>query len=256
MNDLNSGGTHVSDWREYQEDVAEYFRSLGLDANTNVDLAGVRTHHVVDVVVRSAHLGFDVLWIVECKLWSTAVSKLHVLALRQIASDVGADRAFVLSESGFQSGAFEAASLTNVTLSTLADLKNLSEHDFYMYRLRELQDRLAVCNRRYWDISKSDRIDTGLRPDVPEIGYSAAIVMNALRDYFADAARGVYGADLDENWPGTVGTFPVDLPSTGLRDAVDAGQSLIEDLEARLNKAELTLRERSNDGETGASHPG
>jgi hypothetical protein len=79
--------------------------------------------------------------------------------------------------------------------------------------------------------------------------------MNALRDYLADAARGVYGADLDETWPGTVGTLLMDLPSTGLRNAVDAAQSLIEDLEARLNKAELTLGERSSNGTTGAPSP-
>jgi hypothetical protein len=37
-----------------------------------------------------------------------------VLALRQIVTDVGADRGILLSEKGFQSGAVEAATLTNV----------------------------------------------------------------------------------------------------------------------------------------------
>jgi len=79
-------------WRGYQEEAAELFRSLGLDASTNVSIAGVRTTHDVDVLVRSHHAGFDVLWLVECKLWKTPISKLHVLALREIVADTGADR--------------------------------------------------------------------------------------------------------------------------------------------------------------------
>jgi hypothetical protein len=39
-------------------------------------------------------LDIDIVWIVECKHWKTAVSKLHVLDLREIVSDIGADRGF------------------------------------------------------------------------------------------------------------------------------------------------------------------
>ena len=103
-------------WSEYQEEAAEFFRSLGLQADTNVTLKGARTSHDVDVVVRSRHAGFEVTWVVECKHWKSAVSKLHVLGLRQIVADVGADRGILLAEAGFQSGAAEAAALTNVQL--------------------------------------------------------------------------------------------------------------------------------------------
>ena len=50
-----------------------------------------RTEHDVDVVVKSVHTGFDVMWIVECKHWKTPVSKLHVLGLRQIVIDAVGD---------------------------------------------------------------------------------------------------------------------------------------------------------------------
>lgn len=52
----------ADDWKEYQEEAAEFFRSLGLTAETDVTLTGVRTTHDVDVVVRSKHVGFEVLW--------------------------------------------------------------------------------------------------------------------------------------------------------------------------------------------------
>ena len=40
-------------WKDYQEEAAEFFRSLGLDANTDVNIQGVRTKHDVDVLVKS-----------------------------------------------------------------------------------------------------------------------------------------------------------------------------------------------------------
>ena len=89
-----------ANWKDYQEEAARFFRALGLEAQTDVTVRGVRTTHDIDVLVKSHHAGFDVTWIVECKQWNTRVSKLHVLALREIVSDVGADRGILLAESG------------------------------------------------------------------------------------------------------------------------------------------------------------
>jgi hypothetical protein len=77
-------------------------------------MQGVRTDYDVDVLVRLHHVGFDVLWLVECKRLQNPVSKLHVLTLRKTVTDVGAERGILLSEAGFQSDAAEAATLTNV----------------------------------------------------------------------------------------------------------------------------------------------
>ena len=66
-------------WREYQDEAAAFFRSLGLNAVSDVRVQGVRTTHDIDVLVKSRHAGFEVTWIVECKLWNAPVSKLHVL---------------------------------------------------------------------------------------------------------------------------------------------------------------------------------
>lgn len=91
-----------ADWQNYQEQAAAFFRSLGMDAKTDVTVQGIRTTHDVDVLVKSRHVGFDVTWIVECKCWQNPVNKLHVLALREIVADTGADRGILLSERGFQ----------------------------------------------------------------------------------------------------------------------------------------------------------
>jgi restriction system protein len=170
----------VAEWEEYQEETADFFRNIGLEANANVTIQGVRTSHDVDVVVRSNLFGFDLLWIIECKHWKEAVSKLHVLALREIVTDLGADRGILVSESGFQSGAVEAANLTNVQLATLAELRLSASSDLGMARLRAIHERVLASRERYWNLSKPTRIKYGLRPDVSEYGYSADTVMKAI----------------------------------------------------------------------------
>lgn len=123
-------------WKKYQEEAADFFRSIGLEALTDATIEGVRTNHDIDVLVKSHHVGFYITWIVECKLWNTPVAKLHVLALREIVTDVGADRGILLAESGFQSGAEEAADLTNVQLTSLGEFRATARDSLNAMRLR------------------------------------------------------------------------------------------------------------------------
>jgi hypothetical protein len=134
----------ATDWKDYQEEAAALFRSMGLDATTDVTLQGVRTRHDIDVVVKSHHAGFDVTWLVECKHWKAPVSKLHVLALREIVSDLGADRGILLCEAGFQSGAIEAANLTNVQVTSLERVRATAGGDI----LRDATERAVRPTRK------------------------------------------------------------------------------------------------------------
>jgi restriction system protein len=179
-------------WQQYQEEAASYFRSLGLDATTDVTITGVRTSHDVDVLVKSRHVGFDITWIVECKHWASPVSKLHVLALREIVADIGADRGILLSESGFQSGAIEAANLTNVQVTSINKMRETTGESINAMRLRELFDRVGICKDRYWEIPKEERIRVGLRFDLGEHDYSGAKVVEFCTDLLTRAFRGVY----------------------------------------------------------------
>jgi restriction system protein len=165
---------------------------LGLEAFTDVTVNGVRTSHDIDVLVKSHHVGFDITWIVECKHWKTPVSKLHVLALREIVADVGADRGILLSEAGFQSGAKEAANLTNVQVTSISEMRETASGSIYAMRLRELFDRVGICKDRYWEIPKDERIEFGLRSDVGEHGYSGARIIDMCVDLLTRAFRGVY----------------------------------------------------------------
>jgi len=223
----------ANSWQEYQEEAAAFFRTLGLGAETDVKVTGVRTDHMVDVVVRSRHAGFDVLWLVECKHWQTRVSKLHVLALREIVADVGADRGILLSETGFQLGATEAATLTNVRTTSLAALRTTTTMDIQAMRLRDLYDRNDACKDRYWEIPKEDRIRRGLRPDVGVFGFSGARTVELVDEVLVKAFRGTYPFECD--------SFRAVVEFDGLRqfespsEVIAVIEPMIADHEARLN---------------------
>ena len=179
-------------WKQYQEDAASIFRGLGFKAETDVPLEGVRTSHDIDVLVTSNFHGFDIRWLVECKLWKKPINKLHVLALREIVADTGADRGIILSESGFQSGAIEAANMTNIQASSLEHIKMSSEQSVFALRLREQFDRLVLCKDRYWDLPKSTRIQYGLRYEFDAYEYSGAVVIDACNDVLTRAFKDIY----------------------------------------------------------------
>ncbi len=222
-------------WKQYQDEAAAFFRSLGLDAQTDARIKGVRTMHDVDVLVISHHAGFDVTWIVECKLWTTAISKLHVLALREIVTDVGADRGILLAESGFQNGALEAANLTNVKLTSLAALSVTAEADILSMRLRELFDRLEACSKAYWSLAKSTRISHGLRPQVGTVGYSAANIIEHCKDVLMRALRGIYPFEIESLFACAHPDVPRSFASP--RDAARHADALIVEMEAKLAAA-------------------
>jgi hypothetical protein len=109
--------------RAYEDEVAAFFREQGYAAHVRITLAGVRSKHNVDVWVTYEMAGYTQKCVVECKNWRTRVTKEKVLALRATVDDLGASVGFLVAESGFQPGAVAAAEQTNITLATLAELR-------------------------------------------------------------------------------------------------------------------------------------
>lgn len=151
------------DWFEFQEDIKDHFSSLGADAETNVRVQGVRTCHDIDIFVKTRFLGENIIWIIEAKHWKSKVTKAQVLTLRSIVDDIGADRGFIISLAGFQSGAFEAANNTNVKLKTFDELKVDTKGLIETEILKTYYKRLLLLEDRYWSHSKKLRIKYGLR---------------------------------------------------------------------------------------------
>lgn len=184
-----------SDWYIFQEEIKDHFDSLGADAETNVRVQGVRTCHDVDVFVKTKFLGENITWIVEAKHWKSKVTKAQVLVLRSIVDDIGADRGFIISIAGFQSGAFEAAESTNVKLKTFDELKADTRGLIEAEILKTYYKRLVLLEDRYWSHSKGVRIEYGLRHDV--IDYS----MQFTGQQLLTTARTAIMAAEERNYP-------------------------------------------------------
>lgn len=125
-------------------------------------IEGVRTTHDIDVFVKTKFIGQDVKWIVEAKYWSSPISKLHVLGLRTIVDDTGADKGFIISKVGFQSGALEAAKQTNIRLLTYEELTKETTDYVQDEVLTHFEERMILIERRYWSHDKRVRIDLRL----------------------------------------------------------------------------------------------
>jgi hypothetical protein len=135
-------------WRQYQEAAAALLRSLGFAAIVEAKIAGARGLHTIDVHATHAVYGFTITWIVECKYWNKAVPKEKVLVLNQVAADIGADRAFLLSESGFQSGALMASQHANVTLTSLPDLRDAVQAELARIALARIAQQIYRLEKR------------------------------------------------------------------------------------------------------------
>lgn len=227
------------DWYDYQEETAAFFRSLGLEAQTNVTVQGVRTQHDIDVLVKMHHVGFEVIWVVECKQWKSKVSKLHVLGLRNIVQEIGADRGILLCEAGFQSGAIEASRLTNVVVTSLANVMQSAENEVYSLRIRELLERIEASRERYWKIPKSKRIKHGLRQYLGDTGYSAFLVLHAADEIMGKVIRGAY--PIKDVTPFHGLNIPPQL--TCLKEVLAYLEPIIADLENRLTSCEADIEQ-------------
>ncbi len=111
-------------WEHYQHRTAELLGQLGFTTKVNDPLRAPNgVVHRVDVSARMVVAGVPMLWVTECKLWNRAVTKEKVSALKDIVTDLGADRGLLISEKGFQSGAVRLAAAKNITLSSLDELR-------------------------------------------------------------------------------------------------------------------------------------
>jgi len=131
---------------------------MGHKPRVDFNVAGVRAEHQIDVWVEFDYFGVRIRWIIECKAWRTRVTKEKVAALRSIADDVGADRAFLLSETGFQRGAIAAATGTNITLSSLAALREAAEMQLSERFIANVRTRAARLSDALYGLFRHEQV--------------------------------------------------------------------------------------------------
>jgi Restriction endonuclease len=189
----------VASWREHQAEVAEFFRSLGLEVRTDERLKGLRSTHDIDVVVRGQHVGLHQLWLVECRHWNLPVGKVNVAALAAIVRDVGADRGLLLSDTGFQAGAIQLAERSQVTLTSLEELHEQSTGELLLLTLARFRRRLARLGERLAPLSHAGRHSADINAVRPQRGVDIDAVLR-LHVALGTAENGLQQADSNA-WP-------------------------------------------------------
>lgn len=114
-----------SDWRDLQAQLARILGECGLAVEIEKSIETVRGAVSIDVYAEDATRKPTTLYLCECKHWSSAVPKTVVHAFRTVVSDYGANWGLIISSSGFQRGAYEAASNSNVRLLDWAEFQDL-----------------------------------------------------------------------------------------------------------------------------------
>lgn len=160
----------MTSWKDYQLQAAQFFRSLELTSTVEETVVGVRGSHDIDVYVQGNVMGIPFSWVVECKHWKTNVPKEKVAALTSIIQDVGADRGFLLSETGFQSGALRMAEKSNVTLTSLADLATIVGDRPINIQVASLRLRIHNVMTKLRDIRRSQYSDQYYPPTMKPLG--------------------------------------------------------------------------------------
>lgn len=148
------------------------------------------------------------------------------MTLGHIAQDVGADRAFLLSESGFQAGAIAACRHSNITLTSLPELADAARDHIVSSRLRILLKRQSDAEER-------------LRSHLYDSNGQSSRIMAADMGELAD----LLGACLDMHLAITAamtGRLPVTICGIleGEQESFDDLEKLADNLEGQLDEVE------------------
>ena len=130
--------TEPNSWLDLQNKVTQYLNEAGYKAVSPLTINTVRGSVEVDVYIEAPDELIKRI-ICECKYWKTPVSKEKVHAFRTVVSDSGAALGIMISKEGFQSGAVEAAKLSNVILLTWDQFIQLIARKWMKNQLRLLR---------------------------------------------------------------------------------------------------------------------
>lgn len=168
------------DWRKYEEETADLFKGLGCSAKVDKLVQGARAKHKVDVWVEFNKFGFQNKWAVECKYWDSNVTKEKVMALKSIVDDVGADRGVIISKTGFQSGAIRATAYTNITLTSIEDLKQTVQDDLMQSSLYHLESSATRLRHELHNLYKVDQTGPNSLVSTPQPGVDGNLVIRTI----------------------------------------------------------------------------
>ena len=166
------------DWKDLQLLTKQLFEEINCRCEVERNIRTARGETCVDVHVTDFVSSPPLIYLCECKYWTSKVPKSIVHSFRTILHDSGANRGYIISKAGFQRGALEAANHSSVELVTWEELQML----FNSRWLSALRHKIDLTAEQINDLLSYDGVKT---PD----GMSG----DQMRDYMADLTFRVMG---------------------------------------------------------------
>jgi restriction system protein len=130
-------------WQDLENHVAQILREAGLRVEQKKPLATARGTVEIDVFAEDESIKPTITTLVECKYWKRPVPQTVVHAFRTVVTDSGANVGLIVSLSGFQAGAENAAALSNIHLVDWYIFQSLFVERWYRnYMSKQASDSL------------------------------------------------------------------------------------------------------------------
>lgn len=130
-------------WNQLELMSAEILNKAGFEAVVGKELILPRGTVNVDVYAELNKHGRSLKIICECKNWESPVPKQIVHGFRTVVTESGANAGYIISRSGFQSGANEAAENTNLKLVTWDEFQNEFKSEYYNFYFKQKLDEIS-----------------------------------------------------------------------------------------------------------------
>ena len=132
-----------TDWTDLQNKVAQIFDEIGCIVAIEKEITTTRGVVNVDVFVEDATKSPHLIYICECKYWETQIPKSVVHSFRTVVADYGAHVGYLISKRGYQSGAYEAATNSNVMLLSWNEFQEVLLDAWYIGMLKRVHSASA-----------------------------------------------------------------------------------------------------------------
>lgn len=136
-------------WEDLENLVTSILSECGMSARRNVSLPLPRGTVDVDVLAEETVDGITHTTICECKNWRTNIPKEIVHAFRTVMQETGANRGYIISRVGFQTGALEAAAATNIELVTFDEFQERYFRKWIAKRIWFIENAVGSFNTYY-----------------------------------------------------------------------------------------------------------
>ncbi len=136
-------------WQNLQNSVANLLEECGFSVEIERPTRGARGTVALDVYAEEVIDRRKYSIAVECKYWKSRVPQTIVHGFRTVVADTGIHKGYIVSMEGFQSGAFDASELTNISIMTWEEFQiEFLEtwHDrYFTQKIAELSPLMTYC---------------------------------------------------------------------------------------------------------------